>query len=351
MQTERQGKKKMKRASETAEQVKKLRMALGMTQAQLAKHVGVAPPRISEWEAGKGMPTAEAYAALGNLAAYPDNRWFWQQAGVDPVAMASAAEKILKERVPIPLAHKTPEGIEETQTIVPLPERFVPNPDSTVCLVVDKKSAGLVFAEGDIVVLEPAAEPQDPWPYWNKIVLVEFTKPHDDWGWAEGLFMGRLRYKRYLLDALYYVATVGPFNDSETIWRTGRSGEAITIGIWQHPPLPKQPLKGSKREKAIAECARVSEEYEAVREKYTRPPLPGGLSAGPIMMTSELEKADRRLHDAESRILQAEQGEQKEAEQEAAAQARDKLKLRDGCKIIGRVVAWFQAPNPAGAKG
>lgn len=345
-QTVRPVKKKMKRLPEVSERAKHLREALGMSQNQFAEHTGIARPRISEWEAGKGVPSAEACVLLGNAAPYPENLWFWEQIGIKRAVIAYNADKILKERVQIALARKTPEGIEKTQAVVPLPELFVPNPDSTVCLVVDKKSAGLVFAEGDIVVLEPAAEaqdPHDPQRYWNQIVLVEFTKRHDDLGWPEGLFMGRLRYKRYQLDALSYLATVGPFNDSETIWRTGRSGEAITIGVWQHPSPPKQPTEGSERQKAEAERAEAYAEYRRIRDKCT--------SGSVIRPTPEFEAANQRLHEVESRILREEQDEQKEAEQEAAAQARDKLKLRDGCKIIGRVVAWFQAPNPAGAKG
>ena len=172
----RKGQKKMKKGSEIAGRVKRLRTALGMNHEQFADRLRVARPRISEWEAGKGVPTAEAYVAMGHLAPYPENLWFLEQAGIKPGLISSIANELVKGRVQIPLAHKTPEGIQETKIEVELPKRFVPNPDSTVCLVLDKKSAGLVFAEGDVVVLEPANDPQDPRPYWGQIVLVSSKK-------------------------------------------------------------------------------------------------------------------------------------------------------------------------------
>ncbi len=338
MQTGRQVKKKMKRGSEIGERVKKLRTALGMNHEQFAKRLRVARPRISEWESGKGVPTAEAYVALGDLARYPENLWFLEQAGINPGLISSIANEIVKGRVPVPLAHKTPEGIEQTQIVVPLPERFIPNPDSTVCLVVDKKSAGLVFDEGDVVVLEPAAEPQDPRPCWDKIVLVEFTAREEEWwNWPTGLFMGRLHCKRYALTDLTYYATVGPFNDSERTWAPGR-GESVAIGSWSHPGPSEEPIKGSERarlqekfEKASARCQELWERARAL--------------SSVISETPEMVEAERARSEAAGLVTAAEAREKSDAQDEAKKQAPEELRVWDGCKIIGRVVAWFQSPN------
>lgn len=329
-------KKKMKSGSEIGERVKKLRTALGMNHEQFAERLRVARPRISEWEAGKGVPTAEAYLALGDVAAYPENLWFLEQAGMKSALILSIANELVKGRVPIPLAHKTPEGIEETQIVVPLPERFVPNPDSTVCLVVDEKSAGLVFAEGDVVVLEPAAEPRDPQPYWDNLVLVEFTEPRRNSGWPEGLFMGKLRCKRYAFADLSYYATVGPLSDSESTWAPGRS-ESVIIGAWEHAPPPKEPVEGSERAKAEAELPKIGAEYALIRKKYTQ----GSITVN----TPELQAATRQLQEAEARIAVALRQEKQTAKEEAERQAPEELKVNDACKIIGRIVAWFPRPK------
>jgi len=289
----------MKKIPSAGERIKSLRTARGETQAQFADVVGVTQPMISAWEGAREIPSSETYLRLGNLAAYPENLWFLEQAGMKSGLISSIANELVKGRVPIPLARKTPEGIEETQIVVPLPERFIPNPDSTVCLIVDEKSASLVFAEGDVVVLEPASDPQDPQPYWKQIVLVEFTEPGRDWcHWPTGLFMGRLHCKRYALTDLTYFATVGPFNDSERTWRPGR-GESIAIGLWEHPGPPKEPDEGSERQKA----------------------------------------------EAESRVMAAEPTEKMDAQDEAQEQAPEELRVWEGCKIIGRVVAWFRSPR------
>jgi transcriptional regulator with XRE-family HTH domain len=286
-------KKKMKRLPEVSERAKHLRESLGMSQNQFAEHTGIARPRISEWEAGKIFPSAEACMLLGNAAPYPENLWFWEQAGVKPDAMASAVEKILKERtsapvagalVQIPLVQLTAEGMQETGTLVALPARFIPNPVSTRCLVVDDKSPELMFPPGDVVVFEPATGPQDPQLYWNEIVLAEFTgsAPVAWREWASGLRIGRLCCKRYRRDALSYIATLGPFSDSEKTWlRFPSGGESIVVGGYQHPG----------------------------------PPMGAGRD---------------RNH----------------AEEQAELQAPEKLTLDPGFKIIGRVVAWFRPPRP-----
>ena len=331
-------KKKMKKGSKAGDRIKRLREeTLRENQAQFAQRLGVDQARISQYESGKLVPTAEVYVTLGNLAAYPESLWFWEQIGINRAMISSKADEILKERVQVPLADRTPEGIEKTQIVVPLPERFVPNPDSTICLVLDKKSAGLVFDEGDVVVLEPASDPQGPQPYWDKIVLLEFPEQGPrNLNWPTGLFMGRLRCKCDAFSRLAYYATVGPLTDSESTWAPGR-GESIIIGAWEHPGPPEKPDGGSDREKAKAQSAKVGAEYMLVREKYTH----GSITVD----TPELQAARARLQEAESRISIALQQEKETAEQEAKKQGPEELRVSEGCKIIGRVVAWFKSPK------
>ena len=147
--------------------------------------------------------------------------------------------------------------------------------------------------------------------------------------------MGRLRYKGYMDNALSYTATVGPFNDSETnlIPHSG----SIIIGSWSYPSPPKEPDEGSERAKAVAERFEIGTERARIREQCTRYSV--------TQMTPELKEAERRFHEAESRILHLFWEEERIAKEEAALQAPEKLKISDGCKIIGRVVAWFQPPQ------
>jgi transcriptional regulator with XRE-family HTH domain len=202
----------MKKSSESGKQIRELRDELGLKQVEFAERLGVTQATISSWEAGDEdrAPSAEAYIHLALLASYPKSLWFWKQAGIDPEAIVSVADKILKERgapakvgeaVRRPRYRMIDRGREEAGPLLILPGEFILNPGSTVCFVLDGKSASFVFAPGDIVVVD-ASDVEVPdlalSPFFDKIVLMEFNAeslrknmPH--YHGPEGLFIGKLR--------------------------------------------------------------------------------------------------------------------------------------------------------------
>jgi transcriptional regulator with XRE-family HTH domain len=336
----------MKNLSQAAELIKALRVAKGKTQAQFAAILGVTQPMVSAWEGGSDEPSREMFAKLGNLASYPDNLWFWQQAGIDQQAMLSAAEQVLKEGgapatereiTRVRPYQQTGQATEGPDLV--LPARFVSNPLSTRYLVIDGKLASAIFPIGDVVVLDVSAEKAvDLRPLWGEIVLVDLTRPKDTAGlrmtefWKEGLNIGRLRCKQYSLDPFYWLATLGPFDDADTRYSPGDT--ATIVGTWRHPGPPKDPIPGSPRERTSRERQKLYAQYTRVRERAR-----GGSI---YYRTPEVEQAEKALHEADILLSQQERDEMREAEEEAKLQAPIQMRLTEGCRILGRVICWFR---------
>jgi transcriptional regulator with XRE-family HTH domain len=285
----------MKENPQFGERIKSVRTARNLSQVEFADRLGVSQATVSAWESEDHPPSPEAYGQLGNLAPYPDNLWFWQEAGLDPQKMLSAAEQTLKERVkdrtalPDPNAvveiqrfRLTGQGREKTGPALLIAAERVPNPLSTVCLVLDDKTAELCFAPGDIVALDVSpGGPTDFQPFSDQVALVQFAPRADqqkpEWlDWPEGPRWGRLRCKRWSRDDSWWVATLGPVTDTETKYRLGDG--SILIGSW------------------------------------TDRDISPGFGEGLVPEKGRLE---------------------------AAA----KIQLYGGCQILGRVVAWYPAPT------
>jgi transcriptional regulator with XRE-family HTH domain len=339
----------MKKDRQIGQRIKKFREDHYPNQKALAEALGVGQTVVSAWETGDNMPSSEAWAKLGNVAPYPENLWFWQEAGIDQQAMLSAAEQVLKEGgAPATEGEITRVGpyqqtgqASEGPDLV-LPARFVGNPLSTRYLVIDDKLANAIFPPGDVVGLDVSvSNAVDLRPFWGEIVLVRLTRPKDTPGlwmmgfWKEGLNIGRLRYKRYFHDRLYWLATLGPFDDAEPRYQPG---DTVTIvGSWQHPRPPKDPIPGSPRECTTRERQKLYAQYRRVRDQAR---------GGSIYYTTpEVEQAEKALHEAESSVLQQEQHEMREAEEEARLQAPMQIRLTPGCCILGRVICWFRPPR------
>lgn len=72
----------------------------GETQAQSSEFAGVSQGRWSEWESGVTIPSAEGYVKLAAWAGKSDPDaafFFWTQAGLDPDAVISVANVLLKK--------------------------------------------------------------------------------------------------------------------------------------------------------------------------------------------------------------------------------------------------------------
>lgn len=90
----------MAKDAKIGELIEKLRDQQGMTQAQFAEAIGASQGRLSEWESGVTIPSAEGYVKLAAQAAKsdPDRAFFfWTQAGLQPDAVISVADLLLKK--------------------------------------------------------------------------------------------------------------------------------------------------------------------------------------------------------------------------------------------------------------
>ena len=225
----------MKKNPSIGERIKSLRG--DMTQAKFADLLKVGQTAVSAWELDENVPSSEAWAKLGNLAPYPENIWFWQQAGMDEDKVLSAAEKLLRERgapaksgeiVRVPRFGPTPQGREETGPPLILPAEFVPNPGSTSCFILDEQSARLPFAPGDMLLVDGSqVKPQDPRPFWEKIVLVQVTdKGTPDNPSPKTFFTGKLEIQRDRFDPLTWYARLVPVDER---FKTA----AFMVGDWR----------------------------------------------------------------------------------------------------------------------
>lgn len=317
--------------SEVADRVKNLRIKRGETQEQLAEYLGIARPRISEWESGQTKPSPEIYLNLGNLADDLDDKiWFWEQAGLDIEKLLAAAAQVKKS---------APEMV--TGLLRKLPS------DAQI-FIVNERIAGQVFSPGDTILLEPASDAHDPQPFWDQIVLLEFApreQREKGWiteSWPTGLFLGRLRCKQYaiyaFLESIPYVATVGPFTDSKEKWFHG--DESIVIRYWAHPGPPKEPIPGSERARLQEE---VKKAYARCRELWESAAPPSG--GGTIHETPEMRDAHKTHAEIKNQLAYAERIEREEAEKEAKLQAPEMIKFPSGVRILGRIIAWFPLPK------
>lgn len=286
----------MAKVSQAGERIRKLRAYRRETQIEFAKTVGAAQSLVSAWEAGIAAPSAGAYLRLGNLAPYPDNVWFWTQAGIDEPAMLSASAKLLQKRqakprsseiIRIPCVRRTPEGFKDLGRLLTLPRECVANPPATACLVVDKNTASSALPAGDLVVLDVSDNgAPDLSPFWDRIVLVDIDVRWDLRAQADsvavskmlsqvspdahfdsrrlGLALGRLRYKRvrdprndnkpFWSRWACWGATLGPFSDSEREFDWNNDKGSICLGEWQdHPTTHSIPIPRSQEEWAAFE--------------------------------------------------------------------------------------------------
>ena len=191
----------MRKKSEVSRRVSDLRKARNETQAQFAETLNVTQPMVSAWESGVDVPSLGAYLRLGNKATYPDNIWFWRQAGMDEEAVLSASKNLSKERgappapgeiIRIPRFRETRQGRESAGPPIPLPTEFIPNPASTVCLEVDEKSNAIEECPKGLVLLDTSYEgAEDLSPLWDRVVMLRYAEPLTS-NHLPGIYMGRL---------------------------------------------------------------------------------------------------------------------------------------------------------------
>lgn len=339
-------KKAKVRKAEIAETVKRLRGELGgLTQEQLAERIGSTRAAVSQWEAEQREPTPEGFFRLGLAAKERETRrWFWEKSG-------------------FPIQRLLAVAAEEAN--LPLPKKLaVRLADLPAEIKEEKVKAGMggAFTPGDVFLLEPAPDEQDPGRFWDQVVLLDFPPGERrgyaaDW-WPTRLYVGRLRCKfgRQERPRLTYYATIGALNDSGEGWSFGDG--SIALERWVHPGLEEKPEPGSERFEAHAEADRLRAEENEQREKATKEAEARRPSyeapRHPVLFDREIPgliDLIRLREHAELRARQADEAHLKKAEEEAKIKARESIMFRPypanalmgTVRILGRVIAWFPA--------
>jgi transcriptional regulator with XRE-family HTH domain len=225
----------MKKSSEDIDHIKALRGDLSQT--RLGEDLGVSQAAVSAWELGDATPSSEAWSAMGNLARYPENVWFWRRAGLDPEKMLSAAEEIQKERGLPPKSsevnrisrlHTAAEGKEEAGPLLILPAEFTPSRGSTKWFALEKENATFPVKPGDIAVVDTShAGVRDLVLslFFNRVVLMEFKSESAHEGLPTGLFVGQLVSRRGP-PAFTWYAELAVLNERLEVHR-------FTVGDWE----------------------------------------------------------------------------------------------------------------------
>jgi hypothetical protein len=248
-----------------------------MTNTTLAKLVDASDSRIPEWRAGKRLPSPDTLIKLGKVALeykLPDPFFFWALAGVDTETLRLMAHKVQERRdqltgptVPISRFRETSQGREEAGPPIPLPSEFIPNPDSTVCFVVDKDASAVLDSPHAIFILdETDKNASNLLPFWGKVVFAEYdaesgTNPR----WRSGIYAGRLAYfnswpraldDSYAAEAeFYFITGLEPKRPLELGWKAYPELKGSTdIGVGLHP-LGENPLLDAARQKVSARAA------------------------------------------------------------------------------------------------
>jgi transcriptional regulator with XRE-family HTH domain len=284
---------KMKKHSEIAKRVTALKIYRGETQARFAATLEVTQPMVSAWEGGSDAPSPAFCVRLGNLAPYPDNIWFWEQAGIDGKKMLSATQARLRELsappaegkiIPVSYVRIVGQKLEETGRYRDFPAELAPNPLSTRCLVIDETLAGKSFSPGDTVVMEePLGDPYSAGQFINQLIFAELDpgipeNPGMAQWWIKGLQVGRLRYKYHQSFGTFrWIAALGPLLDSGS--EDLQHGSEFPLGYMDFPVENK----------------------------------------GAYPRRNEVEETAKRT------------------KEQAVAQIR----LAPGCRVIGKIIAWF----------
>lgn len=232
-----------KEKSGIAKQIAALMNAKSLVQAGLAHEIGVSPSRISEYLAGNRSPSSNVLWKLGKLAPFPQNLWFWEQAGLSKEEISAAARRIGESHLVRPEeGHMVEVGAlegdgveEESKKTILLPPNLVNDPASTRYFVIDGEvQMGAGVQKGDIVILDTSGDIATSLEaLWANPVLSKWSRPAgitaEDWGLLdqqdEGFLLGTLRCKA---DAEFrdgraglkdWVVVVEPFHQHTAIYK------------------------------------------------------------------------------------------------------------------------------------
>lgn len=292
----------MTKLSEVAKRIVELRKAPPEMprQQDLADAIGVHVSAVSAWESGKSgkgyAPKPDNYLRLASVAAQKglmnEAIWFFERAGFDSKSLALISGRVLKAG--------PKEQVESLLHLIPATARQI---------VIDEKSAGGLFSIGDIIFVQesPAGA---PWP--GGFVLAEAPN---------GMKVGQLSVRQISRE----------FNPM--LW--GLFLDGTELGRYKHPgPKESEPVPGSRRAELIRQRPAIADKVHALYQKRG-----GGVLAG--REEKDYTDLEYKLRVLDNDIRNAFFDEQREAEKEGRRVAADKIRLSDGVRIVGRIVAWF----------
>jgi transcriptional regulator with XRE-family HTH domain len=248
----------MKQKGETlGERIRRIR---GETfQAEFGKRLGVSQGAVSAWERDdkERLPSADIYFRLATLASLAeDQAFFLEKAGLSREIIASAANKLVKDRIMRPkggdivLIQPFRENVQGSQEQVPalrLTANLAPDPTSMRYAVVNEDFTGAeVFSAfpgnsednvsdsliadgpqtfpplvmGDIILLDISRNDAiDLSLFWGKLLLVYTEQPPGP---------------RYIVGQLGLFPSRGlVFTARLYVWTTLEGGEELDVGLWR----------------------------------------------------------------------------------------------------------------------
>ncbi len=202
---------------------------------------------------GSDAPSPAFFIRLGNLASFPENFWFWEQAGMDGKKMVNAVKQILKQQreeqaaplvggevYRIPEFRETATGRESAGAPIPLAARFIPRPEKTICVSVDAQSTGMADSPKGIFILDTSFEgAQDISALWDRVVMLRYAGEFADSTFPQGIYSGRL-----FLNAQDVRVFQNPQFPRISGWLEGLVGRHGPITMWLGEYTDREGMRG-----------------------------------------------------------------------------------------------------------
>lgn len=246
--------KQQKRTPDWAKAFQDLYTALGCnTQEDFAARLGFKQGTVSTWLRGDETrkPSADTFIRIAGRAPNPDLAGrFLHLADIADEVIFSVSRKLETGRIQEagPLVQKgdvvllrrfreTRRGREEAGPDIPLPVEFIPNPDSTICFVVDGEATAIADCPKALFILdESERDAPNLEPFWGQVVFARYdpgTASNPDPEIRPGIYLGRLILKRAdiaraALRGLIAQAILHLLTKIQTV-------PSIMLGSWVHP--------------------------------------------------------------------------------------------------------------------
>jgi SOS-response transcriptional repressor LexA len=149
--------------SEVALAVRRLRKALGFSQAQLASALGTLQGQVAKWETDALKPSGQMCVALSKLAAPDEREWWLRRVGLSEEVPAETMDNV--RSVPLlkdSMAAGTPRAVDESEVeaMIGLPANMLPRGGKLFAVRVTGDSMAPVILDGFLVIVDTGS--RDP---------------------------------------------------------------------------------------------------------------------------------------------------------------------------------------------